>query len=233
VCPVLVFTEIGDINISDLTNSLVGIRQCKYSDRYAIAAYMRTRNEGIMSEKLEKATLGAGCFWCVEAVFRNLKGVEEVVSGYSGGALAYPTYEQVCTGNTGHAEAVQITFDPEVISFCDLLYVFWRTHDPTTLNRQGYDTGTQYRSVIFYHNDEQRVKAEKSKKETDDSGLWPSFIVTEIVPYTNFYKAEHYHQDYYRMNPDQPYCQVVVDPKIRKMRKEFQGKLKEESEVSC
>ena len=190
----------------------------------------RATKGGIMSEKRELATLGAGCFWCVEAVFRNLKGVEEVVSGYSGGALAYPIYEQVCTGATGHAEAVQITFDPEAISFSEILYVFWRTHDPTTVNRQGYDTGTQYRSVIFYHNEEQRVEAEKSKKEADESGLWPGPIVTEIAPYTNFYKAEEYHQDYYRMNPDQSYCQVVIDPKIRKMRKEFQDKLKEASE---
>jgi peptide-methionine (S)-S-oxide reductase len=188
-----------------------------------------TTNGGIMSDKREKATLGAGCFWCVEAVFRNLKGIDQVVSGYSGGALAYPTYEQICLGNTGHAEAVQITYDPEVISFSDILYVFWHTHDPTTLNRQGYDTGTQYRSVIFYHDEEQRVNAEKSKKEADDSGLWPGSIVTEIVPYTNFYNAEEYHQDYYRINQEQPYCQVVIDPKIRKMRKDFQDKLKESS----
>jgi peptide-methionine (S)-S-oxide reductase len=188
-----------------------------------------TTNGGIMSDKREKATLGAGCFWCVEAVFRNLKGIDQVVSGYSGGALAYPTYEQICMGNTGHAEAVQITYDPEVISFSDILYVFWHTHDPTTLNRQGYDTGTQYRSVIFYHDEEQRVNAEKSKKEADDSGLWPGSIVTEIVPYTNFYNAEEYHQDYYRINQEQPYCQVVIDPKIRKMRKDFQDKLKESS----
>jgi peptide-methionine (S)-S-oxide reductase len=188
-----------------------------------------TTNGGIMSDKREKATLGAGCFWCVEAVFRNLKGIDQVVSGYSGGALAYPTYEQICMGNTGHAEAVQITYDPEVISFLDILYVFWHTHDPTTLNRQGYDTGTQYRSVIFYHDEEQRVNAEKSKKEADDSGLWPGSIVTEIVPYTNFYNAEEYHQDYYRINQEQPYCQVVIDPKIRKMRKDFQDKLKESS----
>jgi peptide-methionine (S)-S-oxide reductase len=188
-----------------------------------------TTKGGIMSDKREKATLGAGCFWCVEAVFRNLKGIDQVVSGYSGGALAYPTYEQICLGNTGHAEAVQITYDPEVISFSDILYVFWHTHDPTTLNRQGYDTGTQYRSVIFYHDEEQRVNAEKSKKEADDSGLWPGSIVTEIVPYTNFYNAEEYHQDYYRINQEQPYCQVVIDPKIRKMRKDFQDKLKESS----
>ncbi len=180
-----------------------------------------------MSEKRETATLGAGCFWCVEAVFTNLKGVEKVISGYAGGNLPHPTYEQVCTGNTGHAEAVQITFDPEIITFSDILDVFWRAHDPTTPNRQGYDTGTQYRSVIFYHSEEQKICAENSKREADIAGLWPNPIVTQIVPFTNFFKAEEYHQDYYRTNPDQPYCQVVIDPKIRKLRKEFQDKLKE------
>lgn len=182
-----------------------------------------------MSEKRETATLAAGCFWCVEAVFSSLKGVEAVVSGYSGGSLAHPIYEQVCRGTTGHAEAVQITFMPEIITFGELLQVFWRTHDPTTLNRQGYDTGTQYRSAIFYHSEEQRLEAERSKLEADQSGLWPGTIVTEIVPFTNFYKAEEYHQDYYRSNRDQPYCQVMIDPKIKKMKKVFQGKLKEEA----
>ncbi len=180
-----------------------------------------------MSDKRETATLGAGCFWCVEAVFMNLKGVEKVVSGYAGGNLPYPTYEQVCTGNTGHAESVQITFDPEIITFSEILDVFWRTHDPTTPNRQGYDTGTQYRSVIFYHSEEQKFCAENSKREADEAGLWPNPIVTQIVPFTNFYEAEEYHQDYYRTNPDQPYCQVVIDPKIRKLRKDFRDKLKE------
>jgi peptide-methionine (S)-S-oxide reductase len=180
-----------------------------------------------MSDKTETATLGAGCFWCVEAVFMSLKGVDKVVSGYAGGVLPYPTYQQVCTGTTGHAEAVQISFDPEVISFSEILDIFWLIHDPTTPNRQGYDTGTQYRSVIFCHNEEQKAVAENSKRETDLSGLWPNPIVTEIVPYTNFYKAEDYHQNYYRVNPDQPYCQVVIDPKISKLRKEFQDKLKE------
>jgi peptide-methionine (S)-S-oxide reductase len=179
-----------------------------------------------MSDKREVATLGAGCFWCVEAVFRDLKGVEEVVSGYAGGNLPYPTYEQVCRGTTGHAEAVRITFDPEVISYSEILDVFWRTHDPTTKNRQGHDSGTQYRSVIFYHDDDQKACAERSRREMDESGLLPNPIVTEIVPFTNFYKAEEYHQDYYGMNPDQAYCQVVIDPKIRKFRKEFQDKLK-------
>jgi peptide-methionine (S)-S-oxide reductase len=179
-----------------------------------------------MSNKLEKATLGAGCFWCVEAVYQDVKGVHEVASGYAGGHVKNPTYQQVCTGATGHAEVVQITFDPEVISYEDILYIFWRTHDPTTLNRQGADIGTQYRSAIFYHTEEQKATAEKSKRETDASHLWPDPIVTEIAPYSDFYKAEGYHQNYYRDNPNQPYCRVVIDPKVRKFRKEFQDKLK-------
>ena len=185
-----------------------------------------------MSDKREVATLGAGCFWCVEAVFRDLKGVESVVSGYAGGNLPYPTYEQVCTGLTGHAEAVQITFDPEIITYPEILDVFWRTHDPTTKNRQGHDSGTQYRSVIFWHDDGQKDCAERSRNEVNGSGSLPYPVVTEIVPLTNFYKAEEHHQDYYRVNPDQPYCQVVIDPKIRKFRKEFQDKLKEKSSES-
>lgn len=180
-----------------------------------------------MSNKLETATLGAGCFWCVEAIFQDLAGVQRVVSGYAGGAVENPTYQQVCTGTTGHAEVVQITFDPEVISFEDLLYIFWRTHDPTTLNRQGADVGPQYRSVIFYHDEEQKAIAEESKQETEASGLWPDPIVTEITPFSNFYRAEGYHQDYYRQNSNQPYCRAVIDPKVRKFKKEFQDKLKD------
>jgi peptide-methionine (S)-S-oxide reductase len=183
-----------------------------------------------MSDRLETATLGAGCFWCVEAVFQDLKGVHRVVSGYAGGEVVNPTYQQVCTGNTGHAEVIQITFDPEVISFMDLLYVFWRTHDPTTLNRQGPDVGTQYRSAIFYHTEEQKAAAEKSKRETDASDLWPNPIVTEITSFSQFYPAEEYHHDYYRRNPNQMYCRMVIDPKVRKFRKEFQHKLKDEVE---
>ena len=179
-----------------------------------------------MSKKLETATFGGGCFWCVEAVFQDLKGVEQVVSGYSGGSVENPSYQAVCTGATGHAEVVQITYDPEIISYEELLYIFWRTHDPTTLNRQGADVGPQYRSVIFYHNDEQQVIAQKSKQETDASGLWRNPIVTEISPLRNFYPAENYHQDYFRQNPYQPYCQMVIDPKVRKFKKEFQDKLK-------
>jgi peptide-methionine (S)-S-oxide reductase len=180
-----------------------------------------------MSDNMEMATFGAGCFWCVEAIFQDLKGVHSVVSGYAGGTVKNPTYRQVCAGTTGHAEVVQITFDSDVISFEELLYVFWRTHDPTTLNRQGADVGTQYRSVILYHNDEQKAIAEKSKKETDVSGLWPNSIVTEIAPLGEFYEAEDYHQNYWRLNPNQPYCRTVIDPKVRKFRHEFKQQLKD------
>jgi peptide-methionine (S)-S-oxide reductase len=179
-----------------------------------------------MSDKREIATFGAGCFWCIEAVFQELAGVERVVSGYAGGTVANPTYRQVCSGTTGHAEVAQITFDPVVISYEDLLYVFWRTHDPTTLNRQGADVGPQYRSAIFYHDEAQRAAAEKSKQETEAARLWPNPIVTEIAPLTIFYSAEDYHQNYYRDNPYQPYCRAVIDPKMHKFRKEFQAKLK-------
>ena len=174
-----------------------------------------------MSPKVETATIGGGCFWCLEAIFQELNGVHTVVSGYAGGSVDNPTYEEVCTGKTGHAEAVQITFDPDVISFEELLSLFWRIHDPTTLNRQGADVGTQYRSVIFYHNEEQKSMAEKSKKEVEAKGLWPAPTVTEIVPLRHFYKAEKYHQNYYRLNPNQPYCQVVIAPKIHKFKKEL------------
>lgn len=180
-----------------------------------------------MNENLQTITLGAGCFWCVEAVFQDLKGVHKVVSGYTGGEVANPSYEAVCTGTTGHAEVVQVTYDPEVISLEDLLYVFWRTHDPTTLNRQGADTGTQYRSAIFYHDEEQKAVAERSKAETDASDVWPNSIVTEITPLSEFYEAEGYHQNFYRQNPNQPYCRYVIDPKINKLRISFGDKLRE------
>ena len=167
------------------------------------------------------ATFGAGCFWCVEAIFQDIKGVTDVVSGYSGGRVKNPTYAEVCTGNTGHAEVCQIYFDPEIISYKELLNVFWRTHDPTTLNRQGADVGTQYRSVIFYHNEEQRKLAEESKRETDRSGLYKKPLVTEITAFEQFYPAEEYHQDYFNQNPNQPYCQFNIDPKVKKFRKQF------------
>lgn len=176
----------------------------------------------------ETATLGAGCFWCVEAIFQSIKGVAKVESGYSGGFIDNPTYEQVCSGNTGHAEVIQLTFDPEVISFGELLNVFWHTHDPTTLNRQGADVGTQYRSVIFYTNDNQKKVAENSKNETDASGLWTNPIVTEISPLTNYFPAEEYHQDYFFNNPGKGYCSMVIAPKVQKFYKEFGHLLKEE-----
>jgi peptide-methionine (S)-S-oxide reductase len=183
-----------------------------------------------MADSLEMTTLGGGCFWCVEAVYQELQGVQSAVSGYAGGAVENPTYYQVCNGTTGHAEVVQITFDPNIISFEDILYVFWRTHDPTTLNRQGYDAGTQYRSIILYHSEQQRVSAEQSKRDTDASRLWANPIVTEISPFTTFYKAEDYHQNFYRDNPYQPYCLAIIDPKISKLRKEFREKLKNASQ---
>ena len=179
-----------------------------------------------MSNKLETTTLGGGCFWCVEAIYQDVIGVEAVVSGYAGGATENPTYQQICTGTTDHAEVVQITFDPETISLEEILYIFWRTHDPTTLNRQGADAGTQYRSIILYHSEEQKAIAEKSKLETDASGLWSNPIVTEISPLTVFYNGEGYHQNYYNSNPNQPYCMAVIDPKVRKFKALFQDKLK-------
>ncbi|MGD9397449.1 MAG: peptide-methionine (S)-S-oxide reductase MsrA [Candidatus Thorarchaeota archaeon] len=174
---------------------------------------------------METVTFGSGCFWCTEAVFQQLKGVSSVVSGYSGGHAENPTYEQVVTGRTGHAEVCQIQFDPAQISFEDMLEVFFNTHDPTTLNRQGNDVGTQYRSVIFYHTDVQRITAERIKAELDTSRTWKNPIVTEIVPFKKFYKAEDYHQNYYRNNPNQGYCRLVVAPKLRKFEKVFKLKL--------
>lgn len=173
-----------------------------------------------------RATFGGGCFWCVEAFYQDLNGVLEVVSGYAGGSAPNPTYHEVCEGITGHAEVVQIRFDPDSVSYGDLLDVFWRTHDPTTLNRQGADVGTQYRSVILYHDEQQRAEAERSMAETDASDLWSDPIVTEVSPLTEFYRAEEYHQNYYRSNRDQPYCMFVIDPKMQWFRKAFQERLK-------
>lgn len=182
--------------------------------------------EGIKSESLEQATFGAGCFWCVEAIFEELKGVATVEAGYAGGHVENPSYKEVTTGTTGHAEVTRITFDPSVISYEQLLIVFWHTHNPTTKNRQGADVGPQYRSVIFYHNEKQREIAERSLKETDHSKLWEDPIVTEIEPLSNYSKAENYHQDYYANNPNAGYCQVVIAPKLKKFRNEFSQLLK-------
>jgi peptide-methionine (S)-S-oxide reductase len=178
------------------------------------------------AENLELATFGAGCFWCVEAIFEELNGVSSVVSGYAGGNLENPSYEDVLTGKTGHAEVCQITYDPKILTFSDLLMVFWQTHDPTSLNRQGNDIGTQYRSVIFYHTDEQKMLAEEYKRQVDLTGTWSKPLVTEITSYTNFYKAEKFHQEYFDLNPNAPYCKFIIQPKLDKFKEVFKDKLK-------
>lgn len=175
---------------------------------------------------LEVTTLAGGCFWCLEAVYDELKGVEDVVSGYSGGNVANPSYERVCTGDTGHAEAVQVTFDPQIVSYRQLLEVFFTIHDPTSLNRQGADVGTQYRSVIFYHNAEQKAIAEQVMSELEAQKLWKKPIVTELVPFESFYPAEEYHQEYFKRNPYQGYCMVVIAPKVAKFRHKYMESLK-------
>jgi peptide-methionine (S)-S-oxide reductase len=178
-----------------------------------------------MNNNFEYATLGGGCFWCIEAVFSEVRGINAAISGYSGGTIKNPTYREVTSGRTGHAEVVQLQFDPEVISYRDILTIFFHLHDPTTLNRQGADVGTQYRSVIFYHNDEQEKVAREVFEEIDRSDLWDDPLVTEISPIQEFYRAEDYHQDYYANNPNQPYCTFVISPKMSKLRKLFKDKL--------
>jgi peptide-methionine (S)-S-oxide reductase len=175
---------------------------------------------------LEQATFAGGCFWCTEAVFDELRGVERVESGYAGGHAANPTYEQVCAGTTGHAEVVRVTYDPEVVSYRDLLGVFFSTHDPTQLNRQGADVGTQYRSAVFYETPEQREAAEEVIRELEAQKVWDGRVVTTLEPLTEFYPAEEYHRDYYRRNPNQGYCQAVIAPKVAKFRKQFLDRLK-------
>lgn len=180
----------------------------------------------VAAQDNDTATFATGCFWCTEAIFQRLKGVKKVTSGYSGGNVPNPTYEEVCTGSTGHAECCQIIYDPSVVSFDELLEVFWKTHDPTTLNRQGNDVGTQYRSAVFYHSEEQKAKAEHYKKALDSSGAFNSPIVTAIEPIKNFYSAENYHQDYFDNNPGNMYCRFVIVPKVEKFQKVFKDKLK-------
>ena len=202
-------------------------------DRRETNAHSEKRTEsGVTNnmDSLQTATFGSGCFWCTEAIFERVNGVVKVESGYSGGIVENPTYQEVCTGTTGHAEVTQITYDPSVISFDELLEIFWKTHDPTTLNKQGNDVGTQYRSVIFYHNENQKELAKKYKSELDKSGAWDNPIVTEISPFKNFYSAEGYHQDYYENNPNQGYCAFVIAPKVEKFEKVFKDKLKNKSE---
>lgn len=175
----------------------------------------------------EKATFGMGCFWCSEAIFQRLKGVTKVQSGYAGGTVKNPTYEDVCSGNTGHAEVIQVTFQPAVISYTQLLEIFWKMHDPTTLNRQGADEGTQYRSVVFYHTPQQQALANAYKTELNKQKVYPNPIVTEIAPYKNFYVAEDYHQNYFKLNGSKPYCRMVIQPKVDKLEKVFKEKLKQ------
>lgn len=178
------------------------------------------------NSNLELATFGAGCFWCVEAIFQRVDGVEKVVSGYSGGHVKNPTYKEVCNGTTGHAEVCQLTYNPNEVSYDELLEIFWQTHDPTTLNRQGNDVGTQYRSVVFYHNEKQKELAEKYKAELDKAAVYNDPIVTEIAPYDKMYVAENYHQNYFNENGSQPYCSFVIQPKVEKFKKVFKDKLK-------
>jgi peptide-methionine (S)-S-oxide reductase len=221
---------IGKLNVIKAKLVLLTLVSGLFITLFSVSAsttnLMKGDDKDMDDSKLETATLGAGCFWCVEAVFQDLRGVHSVISGYTGGHVKNPSYQEVTSGKTGHAEVAQIKFDPKEISYADLLYVFWLTHDPTTLNKQGADVGTQYRSAIFYHNDEQKQVAEKSKAETDSNKIYPDPIVTEIEPLTEFYKAEGYHQDYFNLNPNQPYCRFVIDPKVQKMKKQFKDKLK-------
>lgn len=205
------------------------LQACAQKDNYHTSKTFKKMNADQAKAKEheeEVATFGAGCFWCTEAQFQQLQGVSRVESGYSGGSVSNPTYKQVCTGTTGHAEVCNIYYDPAVISYDELLAAFWTCHDPTQLNRQGNDVGTQYRSVIFYHNDEQKQKAEAYKKQLNEEHAWDKPVVTEISPFTQFYKAEDYHQNYYNDNSQQPYCQLVVGPKVDKFKKVFKDKLK-------
>ena len=191
-----------------------------------ILLFMATLEGMSQSNNKEVAILGAGCFWCVEAVFEELQGVESVESGYTGGTVNDPTYKQICTGNTGHAEVARITFNPKVLTFKEVLEVFWKTHDPTTLNRQGADVGTQYRSAVFYLSESQKEEAEHYKKRLNESGAYSAPIITEITKAGKYYPAENYHQDYFLQNPDQGYCRYVIQPKLEKFRAAFADKLK-------
>jgi methionine-S-sulfoxide reductase len=230
-CPIaaIVFVMIaGGLSVRAIAQSASGLNV--ESSKQPAAA---TGAAPAQAAKLEVATFGSGCFWCSEAVFERIKGVKSVVSGYSGGEVPDPTYEQVSSGTSGYAEVVQVKFDPAIISFADLLRVFWQTHDPTTLNRQGHDVGPQYRSAIFYHSDQQRETAEQYKRQLDDSGTFKSPIVTEITAYKNFYPAEKYHQDYFELNPAQRYCALIIRPKVEKFQTEFKDLLRDEGEEAA
>jgi peptide-methionine (S)-S-oxide reductase len=203
------------------------IKKMKYLILLFLTIYsLTTMAQDNQKTTTELATFGNGCFWCTEAIFQELKGVSNVQSGYSGGQTTNPSYKEVCAGTTGHAEVIQLTFDPNVITFDELLEVFWETHDPTTLNRQGNDVGTQYRSAIFYHNEEQKKLSLLYKEKLNASGAWSDPVVTEITEYDKIYIAENYHQDYFNLNGDQPYCSFLIRPKVEKFRKVFKDKLK-------
>ncbi|MGZ3901703.1 MAG: peptide-methionine (S)-S-oxide reductase MsrA [Bacteroidia bacterium] len=202
------------------------INACGQAGNNSKTKTMENNKETSATGNIETATFGAGCFWCVEAVFQRMNGVLTVKSGYSGGTVKNPSYKEVCQGTTGHAEVVQLTYDKTKVSFDELLEVFWKTHDPTTLNRQGNDYGTQYRSTIFYHNQEQKKIAEKYKDEINKSGAYPNPIVTEITPFKEFYPAEDYHNNYFNQNGSEPYCKYVIQPKVEKFEKIFKDKVK-------
>ena len=199
---------------------------CTQQSSSTINSDNKTQQLTSTANTMDTATFGAGCFWCVEAQFQLLDGVISVTSGFSGGTVKNPTYKEVCTGTTGHAEVTNIVYDPSKITFDELLAAFWKTHDPTQLNRQGEDVGTQYRSVIYYHNEQQKALAEKYKKELNESGAWDKPVVTEISPFTIFYKAEDYHQNYFNQNGTQPYCHYVIQPKVEKFKQVFKDHLK-------
>lgn len=205
--------------------TFIGLNSCAQKDN-SIKIKKETKKMTSTNKNLDIATFGTGCFWCTEAVFQQLEGVEKVTSGYSGGHVANPTYEQVCSKTTGHAECLNIEYDTSKITFDELLEVFWQVHDPTTLNRQGADAGPQYRSVVFYHNEAQKARAEKYKTELDKSGAWDNPIVTTLEKFDVFYPAEAYHQNYYNNNTSQGYCQFVIRPKVEKFEKVFKNKLK-------
>ncbi len=210
-----IFTFSSCANSSNNNNKIVKLN-----------SFMMTQHIETLSNGIDTATFASGCFWCTEAIFLELKGVLKVESGYTGGTIKNPSYKEICSGLTGHAEVIQLTYDPKVISFDELLEVFWKTHDPTTLNKQGADAGTQYRSAVFYHNTSQKKLAERYKKELDASKAFNNPIVTELTAATKFYKAEGYHQNYFNQNGDQPYCSYVIQPKLDKFRKVFPDKLK-------
>lgn len=206
-------------------NSMIGCKivlNCNVKKAYNIYVYklyiiLIILGFVMASNNKKQATFGAGCFWCVEAIFEQIEGVLDVRSGYAGGTTKNPTYKDVCSGRTGHVEVIQIDFNPQIITYEDLLDILWKSHDPTTVNKQGRDIGSQYRSAIFYHSEQQRIAAEESKKKMDKSGKYSDSIVTEIIPIGSFYKAENYHQDYYRLNKEAPYCQLVIAPKLKKI----------------